>query len=69
MIYLDNASTTALAPEVQQVLQEAFAYYGNPGSNHRKGREAAEHLAEARASIAKTINAQPEEIIFTSGAT
>src|SRR3989344_2905271 len=70
MIYLDNAATTALAPEVEETLRQAYhTYYGNPGSIHRKGKEAAEQLAEARANIAKTINAQPEEIIFTSGAT
>ncbi|MDO8628223.1 MAG: cysteine desulfurase family protein [Nanoarchaeota archaeon] len=69
MIYLDNASTTCLAPEVQEALQRTFSIYGNAGSLHAQGRIAAETLHQARATIAQSINAQPEEIIFTSGAT
>jgi cysteine desulfurase len=43
--------------------------YGNPSSLHHKGQEAREGIENARAIIAKKINAQPEEIIFTSGGT
>lgn len=69
-VYLDNASTTALRPEVIQeiahVLQEE---YGNPSSTHSFGRSAKNILESSRKSIAKQLNASAQEIIFTSGGT
>lgn len=69
-VYLDNAATTPIAPEVIEamipVMQENF---GNPSSTHAFGRTAKALIENARRSIAKTINCQPSEIIFTSGGT
>jgi len=69
MIYLDNASTTPLAPEVKTVLEEGFNVFGNPGSMHAVGKGALDALQRARSTIAYALGARAEEIIFTSGAT
>ena len=66
-IYLDYNATTPIHPEVKKVLIESFDLYGNPSSIHTPGRKANIKIAEARESIAKLINADPEEIIFTAG--
>ena len=69
-IYLDNAATTALRPEViaemVSVLQNEF---GNPSSSHSFGRSAKSKLELARKTIAQLLNVSSQEIIFTSGAT
>ena len=69
-VYLDNAATTPLAPEVidemTKVLREHF---GNPSSVHAFGRDAKNVVELARRRIATLINAEPKEIIFTSGGT
>ncbi len=69
-IYLDNAATTKIAPEVIEamlpVLRDGF---GNPSSTHSFGRKSKAILETSRRSIAKHINANPSEIIFTSGGT
>lgn len=69
-IYLDNAATTPIAPEVIDsmisVLQDEF---GNPSSSHGYGRRAKALLENARRTIAATIHCSPSEIIFTSGGT
>lgn len=68
MIYLDNAATTQICPEV---LKEMIPYlkeeYGNPGSVYGLGRRAAEAVEQARQRVADFIGASPEQIIFTSG--
>jgi len=70
IIYLDNGDTTRIDDEVLEYMQEFYKNsYGNPVSLHNLGIEADENLAGARKIIADSINAQPEEIIFTSGAT
>ena len=69
-VYLDNAATTQIHPEVitamMNVLQNDF---GNPSSTHSFGRSAKTLLESSRKSIAKLLNAQASEIIFTSSAT
>ncbi len=67
-VYLDNNATTPLAPEVKQAIIESLDIYGNPSSHHYTGQQARKKIEEARAKIAELINASPEEIIFTSGA-
>lgn len=69
-IYLDNAATTPLCEEVIELITKLNCeLYGNPSSLHSIGRKAKKSLKKARAFIAESINADPEEIFFTSGAT
>lgn len=69
-IYCDNAATTALDPEVlEAMLPYLTTQYGNPSSTHRQGREARRVVETARRTVAQLLNANPDEIIFTSGAT
>jgi cysteine desulfurase len=66
-VYLDNASTTALRPEVVQEITKVLTEdYGNPSSTHSLGRNAKSILELSRKSIAKQLNATAQEIIFTS---
>lgn len=69
-VYLDHAATSPIHPSVVDkmvpVMQEVF---GNPSSIHSFGRESRRYLDEAREIIAKAINAQANEIVFTSGGT
>ncbi len=68
--YLDNAATTRVAEEVQEIMQQVMRIdFGNPSSMHRKGMEAEKYVKEARERIAATLKAEPKEIIFTSGGT
>lgn len=66
-IYLDNNATT---PVAQEVLDEMLPYlrdlYGNPSSMHTFGGHLHKKIEEARAKVAGMINAEPEEIVFTS---
>ena len=69
-VYLDNAATSALRPEVIQEMTRVLTQeYGNPSSTHSLGRTAKNTLELARKSIAKNLNATAQEIIFTSGGT
>lgn len=69
-VYLDNAATTKVHSSVIAKMQDALAQsYGNPSSTHSFGRTAKTAIESARKTIAKYINAQPSEIIFTSGGT
>lgn len=69
-VYLDNAATTQVRAEVISKMQDALANcYGNPSSTHSHGRTAKTAVESARKTIAKYLNAQPSEIIFTSGGT
>jgi len=70
IIYLDHAATSPVAPEVIDVMAKAMAEEsGNASSIHTIGRQARKALDEARSSLAKKINANATEIIFTSGGT
>jgi cysteine desulfurase len=69
-IYLDNAATTPIAPEVAAVMADMLQNdFGNPSSTHAHGRVTRTKIEEARRSIAKLLGCTPGEIIFTSGGT
>jgi len=69
-IYLDNAATTPLLPEVkEEMLPYLDAIFGNPSSTHYYGREAKSAIEMARKNIARILHASPGEIYFTSGGT
>jgi len=69
-IYLDHAATSPMHPDVVEsmipFMTEAF---GNPSSIHFFGRKSRHAIDEARQTIAGSINAKPNEIVFTSGGT
>ncbi len=68
--YLDNSATTPLCKEaVDKVNFALTSCWGNPSSLHSNGIAASELLEESRNIIAKKLNCEPEEIIFTSGGT
>ena len=65
-VYMDNAATTSLAPEVlEQMMPYLTSTYGNPSSVHAFGREAKTGLDKARQQVAAALNAELDEIIFT----
>ena len=67
-IYMDNAATTAVSPEVLQTMLPYFnEIYGNPSSIHSTGRDARRAVDAARKQVAQAIGAQPTEIYFTAG--
>ena len=67
-IYADNAATTKMSPAaIESMIQTMQNTFGNPSSLYTIGQVAKEELEEARAAIAAIINAEPREIIFTSG--
>lgn len=69
-IYLDNAATTALDPEVlSAMLPYMQTHFGNPSSIYSYGRETRLAIENARKSVAKAIGAKPGEVFFTSGGT
>ena len=68
MIYLDNAATTQLNPKVLDAMMPYLTgVYGNPGSLHAMGREAADAVSKARRQVADFLHCEPEQVIFTSG--
>jgi len=70
MIYLDNISGTPLHPDVKAAMIGYMENsFGNPISQHRAGDEALEALERARGEVARLINAQTAEVVFTSGGT
>ena len=70
-IYLDYQATTPVDPKILEKMLPFFSVnFANPHSNnHQDGRSANEVIEEARENVANLINAQPSEIIFTSGGT
>ena len=66
-IYMDNNATTKIAPEVLTAMMPYLTdYYGNASSMHSFGGAVGRELSAAREKVAALINAQPDEIIFTS---
>lgn len=66
-IYLDNASTTQLTPQVKQYIIELLDQYANPSSLYQSGVDVRQIIEQARSKLSKFINGKPENIIFTSG--
>jgi cysteine desulfurase len=69
-IYLDNNASTPMLPSIWEAMQPYLCDRpGNPASSHRFGRQARQALEDARERIAALLDAHPEEVFFTSGAT
>lgn len=70
MLYLDNAATTAVRPEVLEAMMPFLTrWFGNPSSHHTVGEAAAEALSDARARVARVLGMRAGDVIFTSGGT
>ena len=68
-IYLDNAATTAVLPEVIDVMTRELSQTGNPSSLHTHGRQARKDVEIAREQIADALHCRANEVIFTAGGT
>ncbi|PWI57745.1 cysteine desulfurase family protein [Sulfoacidibacillus thermotolerans] len=69
-VYLDNAATTPLHPQVAFAMRPFLGdVYGNPSSVHQFGQQARRAVEQARSHIAQAIGAHSRELIFTSGGT
>ncbi|GIV36479.1 MAG: cysteine desulfurase [Cyclobacteriaceae bacterium] len=69
-VYLDNAATTPLDPEVFDAMKPFLLEdFGNPSSTHAHGRKVRAAIESARKKVAELLNCSPGEIIFTSGGT
>ena len=69
-VYLDNAATTPLSKKAFKAMRPWLEErYGNPSTIYKLGRDAKKAIERARVQVAKAINADPEEIYFTSGGT
>lgn len=66
-VYLDSAATTKLTPQVKQYIIELLDQYANPSSLYQSGVDARQIIEQARNNVAEFINADAENIIFTSG--
>lgn len=66
-MFLDNASTTPLKQEVKDYIVSLLDAYQNPSSTYQSGVDVKQIIITARKNVAKFINANPENIIFTSG--
>ncbi|MBF1993907.1 cysteine desulfurase [Staphylococcus schleiferi] len=69
-VYADYAATTPVKPEVVDKMMTIYqTHFGNPSSIHSQGRDARSLLDASRRTVANYLNAQPNEVVFTSGAT
>ena len=66
-VYLDNAATTPLSPSVKKYITSLLDMFYNPSSTYEAGKESKRIIEKARDNVAKFINSDPDEIIFTSG--
>ena len=70
MLYLDNAATTPVRPEVLEAMMPYLTHwFGNPSSHHTVGEAAAGALGDARARVARVLGMRASDVIFTSGGT
>jgi cysteine desulfurase len=70
VIYLDNNATTPMLPAVWEAMRPyCLDHAGNPASSHSAGRLARQALEDARERVAHLLDAPPDEVLFTSGAT
>ena len=70
MYYFDHSATTPIHPQVIDLMNEINKYhYGNPSSIYKIGKKSRLIIEKARDQLAKSISAEPEQIIFTSGGT
>ncbi len=69
-VYLDNAATTRVLPEVAEAMGAVLTdEFGNPSSRHAVGLAAEERLAQARRTVARRLGVEPGRLTFTSGGT
>ncbi|QCR43769.1 cysteine desulfurase NifS [Curtobacterium sp. SGAir0471] len=68
-VYLDHAATTPILPAALAAFTEALATVGNPSSIHSAGQHAKMLLEDGRAAVARSLDAEPVEVVFTSGGT
>lgn len=69
MIYLDHLASTPPDPAVLEAMLPWLSHAGNPHARHRPAWAAAEAIDEARRQVAALVDANPGEVVFTSGAT
>ena len=70
MLYLDNAATTPVRPEVLEAMMPFLTrWFGNPSSHHTVGEAAADALADARARVGRALGMRAGDVVFTSGGT
>ena len=67
--YLDWNATAPLRPEAREAMADALDVTGNPSAVHAEGRAARAVVENARTQVAAAVGCQPEEVVFTSGAT
>ncbi|MGN7189847.1 cysteine desulfurase family protein [Curtobacterium sp. SAFR-003] len=68
-VYLDHAATTPMLPEALAAFTAALGTVGNPSSIHSAGQRAKMLLEDGRAAVARSLDAEPVEVVFTSGGT
>jgi len=69
MHFCDHNATAPLRPQSRDAVIAALAIGGNPASVHAAGRAARAIVEDAREAVARLVNARPDDVIFTSGAT
>ncbi|HYJ49906.1 MAG TPA: cysteine desulfurase family protein [Microbacterium sp.] len=70
MLYLDNAATTPVRPEVLEAMMPFLTrWFGNPSSHHTVGEAASDALTDARTRVARVLGMRASDVIFTSGGT
>jgi len=68
-VYLDHNATSPLRPPARDAMLSALAETGNASSVHREGQAARARVEQARAQVARLVGADPQAVVFTSGAT